>query len=501
MGEAVEQTQAQSGVAQHAALIYSDKQKSLLDGVIAATTVRGDDGDAQMAKDEIALLIERVMSKEITLEGRVERVLSSYIKALDQRISAQVNAVLHNKEFQRLEATWRGIHYVVSKTQIKEDIKLRVFNVAKSELAKDLLAGVPFDRTQLYNKAFLKVYEQAGGEPYAALIGDYEFDASSTDVKLLKKLAETCAMGHAPFIAAAGAKMFKLNDFTELPDKHVDLGVLFDKDDYAEWKSFRAMEESRYVGLTVPHFLLREPYNVENYKAPFVFNEEVDGRDHSKYLWGNAAFAFAGRLTDAYFAHGWTSAIIGEENGGRVSDLPLHRFDTGRGSREIKPPAETLISDPRWAELADQGFIPLVWKMGTDYATFYTAPSCQKPKRYDLPAATANARLSATLPYLFAASRFAHYLKVINRTQLGTFKTRDTLEEYLNRWINNYVVGNDNASDEIKAAYPLREARVEVKEIDGKPGYYNAVAWLRPHLHLEGLSMSMRLVAQIPKKG
>lgn len=481
------------------AVTYNDAQKSLLAGVINATTVRGDDRDKSAAEGEIALLIDRILKNEVKLESRVERTLRKYIEALDQKISAQVNAILHHKDFQRLEATWRSIYYVVKNTQIRDDIKLRVFNVSKDEILKDLENADSFDRSQFYNKAFLKVYEQAGGEPYSALIGDYEFDASSTDVKLLREIAKVCAMGHAPFIAAAAAKMFRLNDYTELPDKHIDLGTLFGTDDYAEWKSFRAMDESRYVGLTAPHFLLREPYTQENYRASFVFHEEVDGRDHSKYLWGNAAFAFAGRLTEAFFAYGWTSAIIGEDSGGRVANLPLHRFETDRGSREIKPPAETLISDPRWAELADQGFIPLVWKVGTDYATFYTAPSTQKPKVYDLPAATANARLSATLPYLFAASRFAHYLKVINRRQLGTFKTRDTLEEYLQRWINHYVVGNDNAPDEIKAAHPLREAKIEVKEIEGKPGYYNAVAWLRPHLHLEGLTMSMRLVAQIPK--
>jgi type VI secretion system protein ImpC len=476
------------------------EQESLLSQVIGATTVANDQRDKEAARGEIDLLIDRVLAGQVKLEGRVEKALRLYIDELDKKISAQVNAILHDPKFQRLESTWRSIQYVVKGAPIKEDIKLRVLNVTKDELLDDFDNAVDFDQSIFYKKTFEQVYETSGGEPYAALVGDYEFNASSTDVKLLGKLAGACAMGHAPFLAAASAQMFKLNDFTELPDKHVDLGVLFGSDDYAEWKDFRGQEDSRYVGLVAPHFLLREPYTPENYKAPFRFAEEVDGRKHDSYLWGNAAFAFAGRLTEAYFAYGWTSAIIGEKSGGRVSNLPLHRFDTDRGTREIKPPTETEISDPRWAELADQGFIPLVYKLGSNFATFYTAPSCQKPKVYDLPSATANARLSATLPYMFAASRFAHYLKVINRTELGTFKTRETLEAHLNRWIGNYVVGNDNASDDMKAAHPLREALIKVEDVEGKPGYYNAVAWLRPHLHLEGLTTSLRLVAQIPQK-
>lgn len=480
-------------------LILTDLQQQNLDAVIAATTVN-DQKEKEIARGEIDILITKVMEGQIKLEGRVERALREYIGQLDEAISAQVSAVLHHPKFQRLEATWRGLNYLVRNTQIIKDIKLRVLNVTRDELDEDLKSAKAFDKSRFHKKLVEDVYEMAGGNPYSAVIGDLEFDASNSDIEFLGRLSKVCAQAHAPFIAAASARMFDLNDYTELPDKHVDLGVQFAKPKYINWNAFRDTEESRYVGLVAPHFLAREPYHDGNYQASFTFREDVDGRDHSKYLWANAAYAFGARLTDAFFNFGWTTAIIGEESGGRVENLPLHYFQTEVGTQAIKCPSETKISDPRWAEMADQGFIPLVYKDNTNYATFYTAPSCQRPAIYDRASANANARLSASLPYIFAASRFAHYLKVINRTKLGTFATRKTLEDYLNRWILNYVVGNEDASQELKSTYPLQEARVDVESVAGKPGWYRAVAYLKPHMHLEAVSTSLRLVADLPQK-
>lgn len=480
-------------------LVLTELQQQNLDAVIAATTVN-DQKEKEVARDEIDLLITKVMEGQIKLEGRVERALREYIAQLDEAISAQVSAVLHHEKFQRLEATWRGLSYLVRNTQIIKDIKLRVLNVTRDELDEDLKSAKAFDKSRFHKKLVEDVYEMAGGNPYSAVIGDLEFDASNADIEFLGRVSKVCAQAHAPFIASASARMFDLNDYTELPDKHVDLGVQFAKPKYINWNAFRDTEESRYVGLVAPHFLAREPYHDGNYQASFSFREDVDGRDHSKYLWANAAYAFGARLTDAFFNFGWTTAIIGEESGGRVENLPLHYFQTEVGTQAIKCPSETKISDPRWAEMADQGFIPLVYKDNTNFATFYTAPSCQRPAIYDRASANANARLSASLPYIFAASRFAHYLKVINRTKLGTFATRKTLEDYLNRWILNYVVGNEDASQELKSTYPLQEARVDVESVAGKPGWYRAVAYLKPHMHLEAVTTSLRLVADLPQK-
>lgn len=480
-------------------LVLTELQQKNLDAVIQATTIN-DKKEQEVARGEIDLLIAKVMEGQIKLEGRVERALREYIAKLDELISSQVSAVLHHEKFQRLEATWRGLQYLVRNTQITKDIKVRVLNVTRDELDEDLKSAKAFDKSRFHKKLVEDVYEMAGGNPYSAVIGDFEFDNSNSDIECLSRIAKVAALAHAPFLAAASARMFDLNDFTELPDKHIDLGVQFSKQKYINWNAFRDTEESRYVGLVAPHFLAREPYQEGNYKASFNFTEDVSGRDHSKYLWANAAYAFGARLTDAFFNYGWTTAIIGEESGGRVENLPLHYFETEVGTQAIKCPTETKISDPRWAEMADQGFIPLVYKENTNFATFYTAPSCQRPAVYDRASANANARLSANLPYIFAASRFAHYLKVINRTKLGTFATRKNLEDYLNRWILNYVVGNEDASQELKSTYPLQEARVDVESVEGKPGWYRAVAYLKPHMHLEAVTTSLRLVADLPQK-
>jgi len=347
------------------------------------------------------------------------------------------------------------------------------------------------------------VYEEEfgtfGGAPFAALIGDYEFGPGPQDIELLEKISQVAAAAHAPFLSAASPQFFNMDSYTNL-DAPRDLGKIFDSTEYAKWKSFRQSEDSRYVGLTAPHVLMRLPYGKNDVPVEaFAYEEGVDGTDHSKYLWGNAAYALGARLTDAFFNYGWCAAIRGVEGGGLVEGLPVHTFYTDEGDVAMKCPTEVAITDRREKEMADQGFIPLVHCKGTDYAAFFSVQSCQKPKKYDKPEATANARIATQLPYILAMSRFAHYLKSMMRDKIGSFMSRTDCERFLNQWITQYVTEDDNASQETKAQYPLREARVEVEEVPGKPGVYKAKAYLRPHFQLDELTISLRLVAELPK--
>ena len=377
-------------------------------------------------------------------------------------------------------------------------LKIRVLNISKDELRKDLEKAVEFDQSALFKKVYEEEYGTFGGAPYGALIGDFEFGRHPQDLALLEKVSNVAASAHAPFISAAAPGLLGLETFTDLPNPR-DLAKKFETPDYAKWKSFRESEDSRYVGLTLPHVLMRLPYGPETVPVEaFNFKEDVDGTDHSKYLWGNAAYAMGARLTDAFAKYGWTAAIRGVEGGGRVDGLPTHTFRTDEGEIALKCPTEIAITDRREKELSDLGFIPLVHCKGTDFAAFFGAQSCQKAKKYDTDAANANARLSTQLQYLLAMSRFAHYLKSIMRDKIGSFMTRKDCEDFLNRWISKYVVSTEDAGQEIKAKFPLKEARVEVAEVAGKPGVYKAIAFLKPHFQLDELTVSLRLVAELP---
>ncbi len=371
-------------------------------------------------------------------------------------------------------------------------------NVTKDELRKDLEKAVEFDQSALFKKVYEEEYGTFGGAPYAALIGDYEFGRHPQDISLIEKISNVAAAAHAPFISAADPGLLSLENFTDLPNPR-DLAKKFDSVDYAKWKSFRESEDSRYVGLVLPHILMRLPYGPETVPVEaFNYKEEVDGTDHSKYLWGNAAYAFATRLTDAFAKYGWCAAIRGVEGGGKVDGLPTHTFRTDDGEIALKCPTEIAITDRREKELSDLGFIPLVHCKGTDYAAFFGAQSSQKAKKYDTDAANANARLSTQLQYMMAMSRFAHYLKSIMRDKIGSFMTRKDCQDFLNRWISNYVVSSEDAGPEMKARFPLKEARIDVNEVPGKPGVYRAVAFLKPHFQLDELTVSLRLVAELP---
>jgi type VI secretion system protein ImpC len=480
------------------AAVAGAEESGFLDQIINETRIGKDDWERDQSRRQIATLVDEVMKGTLRVSKDLEATINARIADIDKVLSAQLNAIMHAPEFQKLEGAWRGLHYLVMQSETSTMLKIRVLNISKDELRKDLEKAVEFDQSALFKKVYEEEYGTFGGAPYGALIGDFEFGRHPQDLALLEKVSNVAAAAHAPFISAAAPGLLGLESFTDLPNPR-DLAKKFETPDYAKWKSFRESEDSRYVGLTLPHVLMRLPYGPDTVPVEnFNFKEDVDGTDHSKYLWGNAAYAMGARLTDAFAKYGWTAAIRGVEGGGRVDGLPTHTFRTDEGEIALKCPTEIAITDRREKELSDLGFIPLVHCKGTDFAAFFGAQSCQKAKKYDTDAANANARLSTQLQYLLAMSRFAHYLKSIMRDKIGSFMTRKDCEDFLNRWISKYVVSTEDAGQEIKAKFPLKEARVEVAEVAGKPGVYRAIAFLKPHFQLDELTVSLRLVAELP---
>ena len=482
---------------QQAKAVELEDGQSLLEKIIDTGRWK-DPASRTLARDMIGELARQVLEGEVTVSKDTEAMLNSRIAQIDALISKQLNEVLHAPEFQKLEASWRGLHYLINKSETSTLLKIRVLNATKQELSRDLERAVEFDQSALFKKVYEEEYGMFGGAPFGALIGDYEFGKYPQDISLLEKVSNVAAAAHAPFITAANAELLALESFTQLDDPR-DLAKIFETSEYAKWRSFRESEDSRYVGLCLPHILMRLPYGEAT--APieaFRFEEDVDGSDHGKYLWGNAAYAFGTRLTEAFAKFSWCAAIRGVEGGGLVEGLPTHTFKTDEGDIALKCPAEIAITDRREKELSDLGFIPLVHCKGTDYAAFFGAQSAQKPKKFDKEAANANARLAAQLQYIMAVSRFAHYLKSMMRDKIGSFMSRTDCERFLNQWINNYVTADDTASPTVKAQFPLREARIDVAEVPGKPGVYRAIAFLRPHFQLDELTVSLRLVAELP---
>jgi len=481
-----------------AAAATTTEAVGVLDQIISETRIGKDDWERDQSRRQIATLVDEVMKGTVRVSKDLEATISARIADIDRLLSAQLNVIMHAPEFQKLEASWRGLHYLVMQSETSTMLKLRVLNISKKELGKDLEKAAEFDQSALFKKVYEEEYGTFGGAPYGALVGDYEFGRHPQDIALLEKISNVAAAAHAPFLSAADAGLMGLENYTDLPNPR-DLAKKFETPDYAKWKSFRESEDSRYVGLALPHILMRLPYGPDTVPTEsFNFKEDVDGTDHSKYLWGNAAYAMATRLTASFALYGWCATIRGVEGGGKVEGLPTHTFRTDDGEVAMKCPTEIAITDRREKELSDLGFIPLVHCKGTDFGAFFGAQSCQKPKKYDTDAANANARLSTQLQYLLAMSRFAHYLKAIMRDKIGSFMTRKECEDYLNRWISNYVVSSEDAGMELKAKHPLKEARVEVAEIPGKPGCYRAVAFLKPHFQLDELTVSLRLVADLP---
>lgn len=474
-----------------------------------------DPSQARQAVDAVSELIAAVEANEIavTPEGDLVGTINKRIAVLDQEVNEGLNEVMHNDAFRRLESSWRGLHYLVSRAETGTMLKLRLLNATKDEIQKDLERAVEFDQSTQFKKIYEEEYGTFGGSPYSVLVGDYEFGRSPQDIKWLEKMSNVAAAAHAPFIAAASPQMFDMDTFEDLGNPR-DLAKLFESTELVPWRSFRDSEDARYVALCMPHFLLRSPYgkdvrpnnNGDDEKQRITgripaddvdFQEEVNGQPKD-YCWGNAAYALAERITNAFALYKWTAAIRGVEGGGLVEGLPAVNFKTEEGDVVLKCPTEVSITDRREKELNDLGFITLVHRKNTDHAAFFGGQTTQKPKVYQDPQATANARLSSQLPYVMAASRFAHYIKAMMRDKVGSFMTKENVSDYLNKWIADYVLLDDRASQSSKASYPLREARVDVEDVVGKPGVYKAVVYLRPHFQLDELTASIRLVAELP---
>jgi type VI secretion system protein ImpC len=449
----------------------------------------------------VQTLAQQALSKSQLISGDAIRTIQSMIAEIDAKLTGQVNEILHHADFQKLEGSWRGLHYLINNTETDEMLKIRVMNISKKDLGKTLkrFKGVAWDQSPLFKRVYEEEYGQFGGEPIGAMVGDYYFNQTPPDVELLGEMSKIAAAAHAPFIAAADPSLLQMDSWQELANPR-DLTKIFGTPEYASWRSLREAEDARYLGLAMPRFLARVPYGART--APvdeFDFEEDTGSADHSKYAWANAAYAMAVNINRSFKLYGWCSRIRGVESGGSVEGLPVHTFPTDDGGVDMKCPTEIAISDRREAELAKNGFMPLIHRKNSDFAAFIGAQSLQKPFEYEDPDATANAALAARLPYLFACNRFAHYLKCIVRDKIGTFKERSDMESWLNRWITQYVDGDPANSSEItKSQKPLAAAEVKVQEVEGAPGYYTSTFYLRPHYQLEGLTVSLRLVSRLP---
>jgi type VI secretion system protein ImpC len=449
----------------------------------------------------VRTLAEQALAGTNLITSDVLGTIQSLIAALDKKLTEQVNLIMHTEEFQKVESAWRGLHYLVNNTETDEMLKIRVMNISKNDLGKTLkkFKGTAWDQSPIFKKMYEEEFGQFGGEPFGSIVADYYFDNSAPDVELLSSMAKVAAAAHAPFIAAAAPSVMLMESWNELANPR-DLTKIFQTPEHAAWRSFRESEDSRYVGLTMPRFLARQPYGAKsNPVEEFDFEEDTSAEGSKNYTWANSSYAMAVNINRSFKEYGWCSRIRGIESGGAVEGLPVHAFPTDDGGVDMQCPTEIAISDRREAELAANGFMPLVHKKNTDFAAFIGAQSLHKPAEYDDPDASANAALAARLPYLFATCRFAHYLKCIVRDKLGSFKERDEMERWLTKWIMQYVDGDPGSSSETtKAQKPLAAAEVVLEEVEGNPGYYTSKFFLRPHYQLEGLTVSLRLVSKLP---
>lgn len=449
----------------------------------------------------VSTLAQEALAHSKIVSSDTIKTIDSIIAAIDKKLTEQINLIMHHEDFQKLEGSWRGLHHLVNNTETDEMLKIRVMNVSKKDLGKTLkkFKGSQWDQSPIFKKLYEAEYGQLGGEPYGCLVGDYHFDHTPPDVEMLGEIAQIAAACHAPFLAGASPLSMNFDSWQELQNPS-DLTKIFQTPEYAPWRSLRESDDARYIGLTMPRFLARIPYGAKtNPVEEFEFEEDTKGADHNSYTWANSAYAMAVNVNRAFKEYGWCTRIRGVESGGAVENLPCHTFPTDDGGVDMKCPTEIAISDRREAELAKNGFMPLVHRKNSDTAAFIGAQSLQKPAEYDDPDATANANLAARLPYLFASCRFAHYLKCIVRDKIGSFKEREDMQKWLQSWILQYVDGNpETSTEETKARLPLAAAEVAVEEIEGNPGYYSARFFLRPHYQLEGLTVSLRLVSKLP---
>jgi type VI secretion system protein ImpC len=460
--------------------------------------------DAKSAVEQaVQTLAAQALANTNIISADAVKSIEAMIAAIDKKLSEQVNLILHNEDFQKLESAWRGLSYMVNNTETDEQLKIRVMNISKLDLGKTLkrFKGTAWDQSPIFKKMYEEEYGQFGGEPFGCLVGDYYFDHTPPDVELLAEMTKVASAAHAPFLAAAAPTVMQMESWQELANPR-DLTKIFQTPEYAAWRSLRESDDAKYLGLCMPRFLARLPYGAKTSPVEeFDFEEDTAGGDHSKYSWCNAAYAMATNINRSFKEYGWCSRIRGIESGGAVQNLPTHTFPSDDGGVDMKCPTEISISDRREAELSKNGFLSMIHRKNSDFAAFIGGQSLQKPAEYDDPDATSNAALAARLPYLFATCRFAHYLKCIVRDKVGSFKGREAMETWLNDWIGNYVDGDPVHSSEItKAQRPLAAAEVIVEEVEGAPGYYTSKFLLKPHYQLEGLTVSLRLVSKLPSE-
>jgi type VI secretion system protein ImpC len=486
-----------SATANNTQVIESSEFSSLLNREFKPKTEQA----REAVEQAVQTLARQALESATTISNDAYQTVESIIAELDRKMSEQLNLILHHNELQQLEGAWRGLHYLVNNTEVSEHLKIRVMNISKKDLHRTMrrYKGVGWDQSPIFKKVYEEEYGQFGGEPFGALVGDYHFDHSAQDVELLGEMAKVAASAHCPFIAGASPSTLQMESWQELANPR-DLTKIFGNSEYAAWRSLRDSDDAKYIGLAMPRFLARLPYGINtNPVDDFNFEEETAGGDHGKYCWANSAYAMAVNINRSFNYYGWCTSIRGVESGGVVENLPAHTFPTDDGGVDMKCPTEIAISDRREAELAKNGFMPLVHRKNSDLAAFIGAQSLHKPGEYSDPDATANANLAARLPYMFACCRFAHYLKCIVRDKIGSFKERSDMERWLNEWILRYVDGDPtNSSQETKARKPLAAAEVVVEEVEDNPGYYTSKFFLRPHYQLEGLTVSLRLVSKLP---
>lgn len=470
---------------------------SLLDQAILATKQT----ESEEAQELLKTLTEQALNGTVTWNKNLTVTFRKAIEAIDKAISDQLREIMHNESLQKLEGSWRGLHYLVSNSETSATLRLKMLNATKKDVSKDLSKAVEFDQSQIFKKIYEGEFGSPGGEPYGAMIGDFEFSSHPDDIELLSNMSNVAAAAFCPFLTASDPGLFGFDDWTEL-SKPRDLAKIFDSAEYVKWRSFRDSEDSRFVALTMPRVLSRLPYGKDTRPIEEFDYEEMDDTRQpagDDYCWSNAAYVLGTKLTNAFAEYGWCTAIRGAEGGGRVDDLPVHLTTSDNGDIDMQCPTQVAITDRREAELSGLGFMPLSHYKNTDYAVFFGGQSAQSAKKYDTPEATSNAAISARLPYIMATSRIAHYLKVMARDKIGSFMEAPDMEHWLNRWINNYVNASEEGGQEMRAKYPLAEAKIQVTPVPGQPGSYNAVAWLRPWLQMEELTTSLRMVARIPE--
>ncbi len=478
------------------------EEVSLLDDIVQATKLQPTDESYGLAKKGVEALIAQLLEPGREVPKISKAMVDDMIAEIDNKLSLQLDAIMHHQEFQKLESAWRGLKFLVDRTDFRENIKLEVVNVNKEDLLEDFEDSPEVVKSGLYKTVYTAEYGQFGGQPYAAIIANYDFGPGPQDVKLLQYTGSVAAMAHAPFIASAGPQFFGLDNFNGLPNLK-DLKSIFEGPQYTKWQSFRESEDARYVGLTMPRFLLRLPYGPDTQPVKaFNYQEDVSAT-HEDYCWGNAAFTFASRFTDSFAKYRWCANIIGPKGGGAVEDLPLHQFEA-MGAVQTKIPTEVLISERREFELAEEGFIALTMRKGSDNAAFFSANSVQKPKFFGISKegkeAELNYKLGLQLPYMFVINRLAHYLKVLQRENIGTWKERADLQRELNAWISQYVTEMDNPPPGARSRRPLRQAQITVEDVEGEPGWYRVGMKVRPHFKYMGAFFTLSLVGKLDKE-